>query len=180
MHINGRIGGLLKLVAILVITPVWAESAINGAFGFEFGTQLSSNQNQGTVSWETPPVVGDYYYATATSPVAVFDMYMVGLTPDSKQIFVIRGYSAEQTQNECERDRNAIKSILERKYNLTFDEVILSDSVRANSGNVSIMLHCKGFVDVNLILTYQHNDIYKIAQEEQTKMDAEKLDSSGL
>ena len=184
---------VFKMKVYLTVTSIFllllipsltnAYDKIDGAFGISLGTTFESSQSigQSSLTDGTP-----MYQFSPTKQFRSFSRYYVLITPTTNKIYSIWGLGSIENTQKCEKERDLVMSLLEKKYggsdkesfSASMTEIFGGKSVK--QGERNILVKCSGFIDATIEIRYYDDNLRKIAEKERLEEEAEKVDSSGL
>jgi|GEM_PF-2858978 len=170
----------LLVMLVLLSDKAYALKAIEGAFGYKFGGSydkkdevLVENSEPGTLTVAVKP----------PKPYKTFEFYALSLTPVTKKIYMISASGKRTSTYDCKEESKTIAELLKKKYLIT-DHSGPSDKITGTSklmsGGKAIMLMCRGFTEVELMITYVDPELSKLAEKEKMTVISKEVDHSGL
>lgn len=112
---------LILISSLLVTAPVYGKDPLSGAFGIEFGEQLSDLASDSEI--RTPTREGSFNSVSITPPIKnkLFRSYSAKVDPNSDKVAAIEATDIIKGRSSCLSTLQNIGQYLERKYGDAFE-----------------------------------------------------------
>ena len=112
-----------------------------------------------------------------------FTQYYVLITPQTNKIYCIWAQGPFENTDVGKKEQALVMELLKQKYGDKqkqglFDSI--GDVMRIDDGNRFIITKVSGFTDVTLDIRYYDSDLATLAERERLKIEAKKVDPTGL
>jgi formylglycine-generating enzyme required for sulfatase activity len=167
-------------------TPILAPattpqlSKISEAFGMKLGDVFDPTKALGQSKLEdgTP-----MYQFSPTQAFRSFTEYYVMITPQTNKIYCIWAQGPFDNPEMAKKEQALVMELLKEKYGDKqkqglFDSI--GDVMRIDDGNRYIITKVSGFSTATLDIRYYDTELQKLAEQERLKIEATKVNATGL
>ncbi|WP_298643646.1 hypothetical protein [uncultured Cardiobacterium sp.] len=164
---------LFSLV-LLSGAAIAAETEIIGAFGLTLGAEQD-------VSKLKPASKDNRYYIAPPSPNALFNEYIVEVTPASKKIMEITGFA--NVKDNCKKQAEAVADAVSEKYGVKKEEIdsFMNFGFKIAKDDTQVRVVCvDGIMGDQLQIRYVSGKMQQLADKEKYEQTKSQTDTSTL